>query len=178
MPPGATVITPPNYMNAMGTDICASGTASQVLMANGALAYGQYYGGGIGLNLAQPSAAMAKNEPWNRGNVKGFKFTLTGSNVPTSLRFQVTFYQGAGLSTGDPYCATIGAAGTHTVLLDGTAAAGTDQAALHQACYATPPGGVLPATALLDSIQWQVATNETAATPFNFCVTNLQVVTQ
>jgi hypothetical protein len=166
-PPGTTTITPkPNFAMSMGSTICAQGSASQILTPAGATqpAYGQYYGGGIGLTLADPGGGVGA-QPWTQGKVVGFSFNLTGTTVPTALRFQAQFFDGSTVGK-DPYCTTTVKAGANTIMLN----------SLLLGCYNTPPGAPLPTSALLQAIQWQVVTSVMAATPFNFCVEALTAI--
>jgi hypothetical protein len=166
-PPGTTTIMPkPNFAMSMGSTICASGSASQILTPAGATgpAYGQYYGGGIGLTLADPGGGVG-GMPWTQGKVIGFSFNLTGTTVPTAMRFQAQFFDGSTISK-DPYCTTAVKSGPNTIMLN----------SLTLACYNTPPGAPLPTSALLQAIQWQVVTATMAATPFNFCIENLTAI--
>jgi hypothetical protein len=166
-PAGTTTITPkPNFAMSMGSTICASGSASQILTPAGATdpAYGQYYGGGIGLTLADPGGGVGA-QPWTQGKVVGFSFNLTGTTIPTALRFQAQFFDGSTVGK-DPYCTTAVKAGANTIMLN----------SLLLGCYNTPPGAPLPTAALLQAIQWQVVTSVTAATPFNFCVEALTAI--
>ncbi len=162
---GATTMTAPTYT---GGRVCVSGVAGQVQMEN----YTVYWGGGIGLNLAQPivPGAMASDaQPWQRGSVTGFSFNVTGSDIPTGLafRFKTVFYEGVAVNDTHCFGMTPGAGGLVSVRFDQVVAA----------CY-TPPGGVaVPPTAPLREIQWQVATNTLADEPFNFCIENLTPVT-
>lgn len=165
-PPGATTIQPADFAMSAGSAICVSGSASQVLTPAGATvpAYGQYWGGGVALNLADPGNMMPI-QGWDRGPVTGFSFNITGDQIPVGaqLRFNVTLFGVA----GDPYCASGLSAGPNTIRFSD----------LNQACYNTPPGGAVPATAQLQAIQWQVATVTDAATPFDFCIENLTALT-
>ncbi len=163
MPPGVTTITMQDFA-AAGDAICVSGAASQVVGG----AFGQYWGGGVALNLADPGQ-MQPLQGWNRGNVVGFRYTLTGPTIPppSSLRFTVTF-QGA---SGDPYCQPITATSGTPV----TSTLSSPQ--LIQACWQAG-GAQVPPTALLTSLQWQIATNEMAPTPFDFCIEDLTAVVQ
>jgi hypothetical protein len=79
--------------------------------------------------------------------------------VPTALRFNAV---GA---NGTTYCGNL-AAGANTVTLS----------MLRAACYDMVPGEALPAGTALEAVQWQVVTNEMAATPFNFCIDNLTAI--
>jgi hypothetical protein len=168
VPPGTTTIMPKDFSMALGSQICASGSASQIMNgADGMPAYGQYYGGGIGFNLGDPGGG-AGPQPWAQGKVVGFSFNVTGSTIPTNMRFQAKFYSGSALSTSDAYCTLTVKSGANTVMFS----------SLLLDCYnGANAGGPLPATVLLQSIQWQVATVTTAATPFNFCIDSLTAIT-
>ncbi|HVZ37567.1 MAG TPA: hypothetical protein VG963_34335, partial [Polyangiaceae bacterium] len=165
-PPGATTISPATFGMSMGSTICVSGTASQVMtdpttmMAD----YNRYYGGGVSLTLADPGGNMPG--PWSRGKVTGFSFNITGMTIPAGqLRFGVDFYDGGSINHN--YCKDKLVAGANTITLS------TD---VTDACY-TPGGTALSPTATLQALKWQVATVTTAATPFNFCIENLTAIT-
>jgi len=166
-PPGTTTIAPATFAMATGAGICVSGSASQLLTDPGAAApnYGRYYGGGVGFNLADPGGG-AGPQPWTRGKVVGFSYNITGTTIPAGqLRFGVNFYEGSTIHGDPPYCKNI-VMGANTVMLS------TD---VTSACY-TPGGPGLDPAALLQSLQWQVVTVATAATPFNFCIENLTAI--
>ncbi|MEY4550781.1 MAG: hypothetical protein RL685_6976 [Pseudomonadota bacterium] len=162
--PGTTTITPAeDFSMAMGAPICVSGTASQVIGE----AYGQYWGGGVGFNLSDPGG-MTGPTPWARGRVVGFSFDITGNTIPPAgqFRFGADFYEGAAIN-GDS-CISI-AAGANTIMLGQIVNACWDGGAM------APP---LSATAMLQSLKWQVATATAAPTPFNFCIENLRAIVQ
>lgn len=164
MPPGVTTITMDDFA-ASGDAICVSGTASQVVGE----AYSQYWGGGVALDLGDPGQ-MQPQQPWNRGRVTGFRYTLTGPTIPpgTSLRFIVNF---EGQPGTDPFCQQVTAtAGTPV-----TSTLSSPQ--LIQACWQAG-GAQIPATARLNSLQWQVSTNTMAPTPFDFCIEDLTAIVQ
>jgi len=169
-PAGATTITPAppaDFSTSTGSTICISGSASQVVGTPPA--YSQYWGGGVGFDLGDAGGDLPF-QPWNRGNVVGFRYTLTGTAIPATLRFIVTFQDGTGANTGNPFCkpiVTTSGAPVTTMLNDGS---------VLQACWEAG-GAPLSPTALLRSLQWQVSTVETAATPFNFCIENLTAIT-
>lgn len=160
-PPGATTIALDDFA-ASGDAICASGVAGQVI----GMAFDQYWGGGIALNLGDPGQMQAV-QPWNRGSVSGFRYTLTGPMIPPAgaLRFTVN------VTPTDSYCqnltATAGTAITTTL----------SSPQLIKACW-EPGGAQLPTTATIQSIQWQVVTNATASVPFDFCIEDLAAVVQ
>jgi hypothetical protein len=168
MPPGDTTAELGDF-TASPTSACISGVASQVLTPAGAMepAYGQYWGGGIGLNLADPGGMMGAG-PWNRGRVTGFSFNITGTTVPPAgqLRFKVTTLEGATVNENG-YCTTA-AAGPNTFQFG----------ALVNECWMGGAGApALGATTPIVALQWQVATVTTAETPFDFCIENLTALT-
>jgi len=169
MPPGSTTVMPADFSMATGpTSICISGTASQV-MTNATTTmpdYNRYWGGGIGFNLAD-LGGMGGVQPWSRGRVVGFSFTITGTGIPPAgqFRFGVNYFDGATINPN--YCVNI-TTGANTIRLNQI----VDQ------CYNATPGAPLAATAQIESLKWQVSTVTTAATPFNFCVTNLTAIVQ
>ena len=77
------------------------------------------------------------------------------------LRFTVDFVG----QSGDPYCADNVQTTTQTMFSQVT-----------QGCWAAG-GQALPAADLL-TIQWSIIPSETVATPFNFCVSNIQAIIQ
>jgi len=166
-PPGATTIMPTNFAMAAGSQICVSGSASQIMTA-AVPDYNRYWGGGVAFDLGDPGAMMPK-VPWNRGKVVGFSFNITGTTIPPmgQFRFGVAPYEGSTINDNGP-CVNI-TMGANTIMFS----------QLRSACYDTAaPGPALPATALLASIKWQVATVVTAATPFNFCIADLKAIVQ
>lgn len=153
-PPGVTTIAIDDVTTPTRT--CVSGTASAVPDATG---YGQFWGGGLALNLSDPGGGLPAGA-WDRETVTGFSFTVTGPTVPAGFRFQASVSE-----TGPVYCGNI-VAGANSVQF------GT----LTAECYATPPGMALPATTAFQSIQWQVVTVLDAPTPFDFCIENLTAI--
>jgi len=149
-PPGVTTIAIDDLT--MPTRTCVSGTASAVPDATG---YGQFWGGGLALNLSDPGGGLPP-AAWDRGTVTGFSFTVTGPTVPAGFRFQASVSE-----AGPVYCGNI-VAGPNSVTL------GT----LVTECYQAG-GTPLPATTAFQSIQWQVVTVLDTPTPFDFCIENL-----
>ncbi|HEU4581070.1 MAG TPA: hypothetical protein VFS67_22590 [Polyangiaceae bacterium] len=162
-PPGSTTITPANFQSATGSQICVSGSASQVVGE----AYSQYWGGGVAFDLGDPGQMLPK-VPWNRGKVVGFSFNITGNTIPPmgQFRFGVAPYEGSTINDNGP-CVNI-TMGANTIMFS----------QLHSECYNPAPGAALPDTAMLASLKWQVATVVAAPTPFNFCIENLKAIVQ
>jgi hypothetical protein len=160
-PPGVTTVALDDLSTP--TTVCASGEASQVLME----AYGQYWGGGVGFNLADPGGGAGPG-PWTRNTVTGFSFTLTGPAIPAGeqMRFKATTFEG-GVVNEDGYC-TFATAGANTVQFGD----------LVSECWTGGAGApALGAATQLVSLQWQVATVTAASTPFDFCIENLTALT-
>lgn len=160
-----------NALDFTGGRVCTSGIASQVLTPAGALepAYGTYWGGGVGLNLADPGN-MTGPGPWDRGSVVGFSFNITGSTVPPAdqFRFKATFYEGTVVNE-EGYCIGNVLPGQNSIQLG----------SLVNQCYTG--GAMAPAlspTAQLVALQWQIATVTAASTPFDFCIENLTPLAQ
>jgi hypothetical protein len=155
MPAGTTTVTLDPFEAASST-VCLSGVASAVLEED----YTRYWGGGLGLNLGDPGG-MVGPQPWTRGTVTGFSFTVTGPTIPPNIRF------GANTPDGANFCA------------DDIPTAGTVQMAFNSLtlnCYAAG-GAALTPTAALEAIQWQVVTVIDQTTPFDFCIENLTAIT-
>jgi|GEM_PF-1197818 len=153
---GVSVIRPATFA-AAGASICADGSTVAVPNMN----YAMYWGAGIGLNLNQAAGAAspAPYNPMTHGLV-GFRFTLEGTAVPDKVLVTIV---APGSST--PYCKVVSGAGTYTVL-------GNE---VRADCNASVPGALLP-VGEIEAVQWIVPSND-GAVPFNFCVSNLSVVT-
>jgi hypothetical protein len=104
---------------------------------------------GIGRGLGDLGAMMG-TQPWDPGSVTGFSFTLSGDNIPPSMRFQV---EAAG-----------GVAGCVAMDLGATTAGqkSSSFAQVQQRCWndAANPPAPLPAGSLTQ-IQWQVVALDT-----------------
>jgi hypothetical protein len=153
---GETTIALDDFATAP-TTVCASGVASAVPDGD---SYDTHWGGGIGLNLGDPGQMQAL-VPWSAGSVTGFSFTLTGTTIPGSLRFQAV------TPAEVTYCLNTVPSGANSVSLT----------SLAQECYNTAtPGPAWTASTSLATLQWQVATVLDATTPFDFCIENLTAI--
>jgi hypothetical protein len=134
-----------------------------------AFLWSDYWGGSVGLNLRQvipagggealPASAWPRVTP--SGQVTGFSYTLTGTAVPPRLRFTVDF---VGKQPADAtYCQALPAGATSTSLTS-----------VIQSCWQAG-GGALPGADLL-TIAWSIIPIEAVATPFNFCISNVQAI--
>jgi hypothetical protein len=165
-----------------GKGMCTNGTAAQVAMnAAGAADYSHLFGAGIGLDFNNPGAEGGPKGSFDVTPYKGIGFDFTGDVIPTG-KMRVNF----------PY---VGEHGTDSPYWDGANMASSPLTnGLHvEIPWAqvggpmylsgqTPPVPIPPfdATAQthVESIQFQVFTNTTAATPYSFCVNNLTLLTQ
>jgi hypothetical protein len=133
------------------SSICVSGSAAQVVM----MMYAKYWGAGVGWNLNQ---AVAAPNPAMGASLAGKTAVTVDLDMKTTapLRLKLKI-------AGEPsdYCTTV-AAGSNTVPFS----------MFTKECWS--PGGVaLPAGAMVEALQLQVPSNDKAATPFDFCVTNV-----
>jgi hypothetical protein len=148
--------------------VCVSGS----LAAIADMDFATYWGATVGLNLRQvlppgggealPASGWPRTTP--EGTVSAFSYTITANNgvALPELRFTVDF---VGKAAGDTYCDPIAPGGTSTALTE-----------VVQSCW-EPTTVTLPAADLL-AIQWSLIPSQTAAVPFDFCITNLQGVVQ
>lgn len=155
----------------LGPNACISGTAAKVDMkctpvAPAADCYGTYWGAAIGLNLNQPidpdtGLGSATAMPFDASALTGFAFEITGTKVPTSLRFKIED------ATGE-YCTPT----TKPVKLGINKFLFTD---LIAECWkpTTTAKTADSAKAGLVKIAWQVVTNAVSTIPFDYCVANV-----
>lgn len=164
---GTSMIMPDSFADA-GTQVCASGSAGQVMNdAAGQPAYSDYWGTAVGLNLSQEEGNdMAYPYDAASNGVVGFSFTLAGDNpVPAEgeLRFNIKV-------AGDDhnYCQPIIAAGNSTFMLKD----------MWQDCWNKDATAPTPDTTKLEALHWQYVTNVNATYSFDICITELRVITQ
>ena len=148
--------------------VCVSGS----LAAIADMDFETYWGATIGLTLRQvlpPGGGEAlPGSGWPRvtpsGTVTGFAYTITANGgVPLpELRFTVDF---VGKAPADTFCDPIAGA-TSTLLSD-----------VGQSCWTQPTTVALPNADLL-TIQWSLIPVQTAATPFDFCISSVQGIVQ
>jgi len=111
-----------------------------------------------GFSCTYPMDLIPKGPPPNLPRSR--YFTLEGTAVPDKVLVTIV---APGSST--PYCKVVSGAGTYTVL-------GNE---VRADCNASVPGALLP-VGEIEAVQWIVPSND-GAVPFNFCVSNLSVVT-
>jgi hypothetical protein len=171
----------------MGTEACLAGTAAKVDTTSTPCAtmmftppatdcYGEFWGAAIGLNLNQPidmNTGEGVDPPltFDAGAkaITGFAFEITGTTVPTSLRFKVENATGEFCNIGP----------TKPVLKGANSFKFAD---LHEKCWEMPAKAAMNpnadmAKSNLIKIAWQVVTNTTAAVPFDYCVSNIRALT-
>ncbi|MCH2110150.1 MAG: hypothetical protein MK135_12550 [Polyangiaceae bacterium] len=157
---GDSTIAPAQFTE----DLCVSGTASQVdVNCSADDCYGLYWGAGVGLNLNQATDEATGEggtpDTWDASanGVTGFSFTISGADVPSSLRFKLG-------DAGGEFCTSIGAGNNEILYTD-----------LDENCWMPVAGATIPTAS--KSIQWQVATNDASTTSFDFCIENFSVLT-
>jgi hypothetical protein len=150
---GGSTIMPANF-EMMGSDICVNGTAGQVMDMD----YDATYGAGLGFNFNQDTGSTTPNT-WNATamGIGGIAFTI--SAFPAGATMRIIFQSG-----GSDFCHQFTTGGPHTVTF----------AEAQSECWSS--AGTAPNAASLQQVKWQVATDEAMAYPFDFCLTNVQLV--
>jgi hypothetical protein len=155
----------------LAANACIAGTAAKVdlkctPMAPATDCYGQFWGAAIGLNLNQPidmtTMMGADPMPFDASALTGFAFEISGAAVPTSLRFKVED------SSGE-YCtppAKPVKLGNNTFLFSD----------LMTECWKAGGTSAEGAKSGIIKIAWQVVTNDKAAVPFDYCVSNVRAL--
>jgi hypothetical protein len=161
-----------------GKGMCTSGTAAQVLMnAAGTTDYSHLFGAGIGLDFNNPGGeGGAPKGYFDMTPYRGIGFDFTGDVIP-SMKMRVNFPFNMEHGTDSPYWDGVNMASSP--LTNG----------LHQEITWDQVGGPMYLTGqtpsvtppafdktMVASIQFQVFTNTTAATPYSFCVNNLTLL--
>ena len=82
------------------------------------------------------------------------------STLPAGTTTRLIFSDGAGVD----YCVEIPAAGANTFTFAQTSVD----------CWEA--GGATPSASSITAVKWQVATNADSAHPFDFCITDFQVI--
>jgi hypothetical protein len=157
-----------------GDEVCISGTA--VMVDPGCDpgpwgdCYGYAFGAAIGLNLNQPTDSetgepMETPLPYDGTGLQGFSFFVTGTAIPTALRFEVHD------ADGTEYCqlpSTPIAPGSNTFVYE----------SLVTQCWDTSAGASHTSTNGSDLIKvsWAVITNEASSVPYDFCISNIRAI--
>jgi hypothetical protein len=160
--------------------MCTAGTAAVVLPA-GTPDYTDFFGAGIGLDFNNPGGeGGVQKMPKDLSAYKGVSFDFSGTMIPIGNKIRVNFPFMGEHGNDSPYFAanktddhsTLSTTSTNKVMWGNV---------LGPAYLATQPTPVVaPAfdpTQVL-SIQFQVFTNATTATPYAFCVNHLALLTE
>jgi hypothetical protein len=159
--------------------MCTAGIAAQVLPA-GTPDYTDFFGAGIGLDFNNPGGDAGVKMPKDLSAYKGVSFDFSGTMIPAGNKIRVNFPFMNEHGNDSPYWAanktddhsTLSTTSTNKVLWGSV---------LGPAYLATQP---TPVTApafdptQVISIQFQVFTNATTATPYAFCVNHLALLTE
>ena len=153
---GGTFEINPETYETYGPDICADGMAEQVMN----MEFSTFWGGAIGFNLNQEEGSdTAMPYDATANGVTGFAFDIGPLPIGGELRFNV-------LVAGEPdnnYCKRI------------TAETGMANefrwSDLQLNCWAAEP--VNPDATKIEAVHWQIVTNQSAAYPYDFCVSNI-----
>jgi hypothetical protein len=153
--------------NLTGSNACIAGTGAWVdLSCEAGDCYGEYWGAALALNLSQPidpaTMMAAEAEPYDatRRGIVGFAFDLTGPAIPVSMRFIAEAPYGQ-------YCTP-----NAKPLLPGANTVRFSE--LMRDCW--NGFGEPPDPSAIIKIAWQVVTNTSSETPFDFCVSNLMPI--
>ncbi len=149
---GTSTISPATLADADG-EICVNGIAGQVMDGE----FSNYWGAALHLQLNQPEGSVGDSwDPVEHG-AAGFGFTIDQIPQLGQIRFA--------LETEDDkaYCANIYGAGHVQFALED----------ITEDCWVS--GGAPPSGPILD-ISWWVVTNDAASYPFEFCISDLEVL--
>jgi hypothetical protein len=140
------------YFTSRNGRLCMAGHAEQVVGGN----FATYWGVFVSIQLNNVGGnAMTYDADAN--NVDGFKFTLSGDNVPAEIRprFRVD-------GSGTEYCKQICESGTQSILLSDARAS----------CW-TGTTGATPNHQNLTLLEFQIPSNATADVTFDFCIDDI-----
>ncbi len=163
---------------------CTNGTATVVLNGSNSMPdYTDMWGAGISLDLNNPGGDAGVKMDWNGSNYAGVAFdiapgadTSLGGIPSTAMRVNFPFTGEHG--TDSPYYlgdmrtnSNLPAKGGHVVI---------HWSDVGGPMYLASQGVTAPKfdVTKIQSIQLQVFTNTTTATPYNFCISNLAVLTK
>ena len=177
--------------DATTSEMCTDGTAALVMQKGSAYDYTDLWGAGIALDFNNPGGDAGAKASADLSGFKGIYFEVTGTNVPMSA-LRVNFPFDGQHMTDSPYW--MGA----TMMFSPINPPGGKYEAYWSACPTsskTDPNCTVGGPyylgqqnppvdfttypfdpAKVQSIQFQVTTNQNAATPYNFCVRNLALI--
>lgn len=155
--------------------MCTDGTAALVLPGpSGTADYSDMWGAGIGLDFNNPGGDAGAKSDWDGSKYGGVEFDIVGDNVPAKA-MRVNFPFTGEHGTDSPYYQ--GKTQAFSAMSSG------DHIVVHWSDVAGPkylidqnmtPPAFDPTH--IQSIQFQVFTNATTATPYSFCINNLAVI--
>ena len=154
------------FMNT-GGKMCTSGTAAKVLKNTaGTDDYSKMWGAGIGVDLNNSGGgATAVKSPYNATANKVIGFSFTIDMVPLGAD---------GIRVEMPTPATRDTAFFKTLLSTNTGSQTVLFSDLAQGSWVMP-AGTFDAT-MVESVQFHVPTNITAAVPYSFCISDFAAV--
>ena len=156
---GTSTILPSSFATA-GANICVTGNAAQY--TNGGLNWGS----AVGFNANQAAGTNPPLSAWNAtaAGIAGFRFTLTGSQVPSSIQVNVTV---AGSTAS--YCSKLSGvtAGTSQAVIFGS---------VTQNCFNSGGSHPIVDPTKIEAIQLQVSSVSGSVTAFDFCVSSVQLL--
>jgi hypothetical protein len=179
MPTAGQTFPPTNMAT---SQMCTSGTASKVVNGtNGMPDYSDLWGAGIGLDFNNPGGDAGVKGDFDMTPYTGVAFDFSGTTIPTnSMRVNFPF-DGENGGSDSPYWEGVTMA--YSPLTVGAPPA-VQHVTIHWAdvggpMYLVGQGITPPAFNIkkVQSIQFQVFTNTTSASPYNFCVANLALLT-
>ncbi|HVZ87564.1 MAG TPA: hypothetical protein VHG72_11385 [Polyangia bacterium] len=179
--PGATF--PPDPTTGA---MCATGVGAQVIAgASGALDYSDIWGAGIALDFNNPGGDAGAKGSFDLSKYTGIGFDFYGATIPAS-KMRVNFpFTGENNGTDSPYYqggtkdfSTLDATATTPAKAQHVTIHWSDIGGPKYLTEQTPPTPPPPFDdTKVQSIQFQVFTNQSTTTPFSFCVANLTLLT-
>ncbi len=165
------------------SQMCTSGNAAKVIetpTSGTASDYSDLWGGGIGLDFNNPGGDAGVKGDFDMTPYTGVAFDFSGTLIPTnSMRVNFPF-DGEHGGSDSPYWE----GGTMAYSPLSVQAGAVQHVVIHWADVAGPMylvgQGITPPAfdkTKVQSIQFQVFTNTTSASPYNFCVANLALLT-
>jgi hypothetical protein len=155
-------------IDALGQKICATGTAAAVPTMND---YSAVFGAGVGFDLNNGGIEAGGGKlPYNAtaNSVTGVGFTLEGATDNYGMDFRIEFP-----AQGQDSIGTNAPARYDTILPGST----NVEAKFADATVGYAMDGIPVTTSAVLSFQWHVATKLAVPIPFNFCLTNIHLLT-
>lgn len=157
-----------------GGKACLKGIAAKIdslciQQQTGTDCFAVYFGAYLGENLNQvgdPQMLEAGSPmPFDASGLKGFSFDVEGATIPVRGSFRFNAQDAAGTNYESP-AATAIVKGSNTMLFT----------QLFKDPFHSNGPSADSAKAALTRISWQVVSNQTAAVPFDFCISNVRAL--